>query len=437
MSKRWVPLRAGGPTWARGALLAVASGCLTSALGSWSGLAQGDVKLLSLAPGAEQFWVLVAAGAVCALAWAVLALSMWHRRRSRGALLIVHETSTDWERTIEDLDEFTASVSGHFVGVRRVPGPALLHRWGWPSRAGAEHWDERTYELLDAVRIVQRTDRNTRRMSLAIWAWWSVALALTARLARAEPGLDLRICPRPSQTGNQGQRLQIDPRRTCSFAPNPGIPPLGDLTRYAQSWRHPWRRLTRRRRVTATEHEHTATLAVTATPTPARGTASPPGTGVQVLVARTTAGPWGPLPSLNTPTASTGPASRHLGTLTVEDYLGTGCIGDVPCTVREWPCALPHGVFFEADEAVVVAQALVAWISTTYIGAPDDTYFLGATLAPEVAAGVGILARALDASHWPEHLYPLQYVRDGNLFTVPDLDLGLAALNRVQRPKTP
>jgi hypothetical protein len=90
------------------------------------------------------------------------------------------------------------------------------------------------------------------------------------------------------------------------------------------------------------------------------------------------------------------------------------------------PAAARRPVSLDAIPSLVTASA--DWIERKSAEFANHTVLLGATMPPEAALGLGILAGQAQRTRWPENIWPLIYWSDRNSLVVPHLNLGRAAL---------
>jgi hypothetical protein len=396
---------------------------VSAALGAWPGLVQAGIGVWTWTNGTREFWGLMVLGTVLLGCWLSLQGLRFLRIRRRGPLYVVREVSDEWDREVENLADFVAQADTLFPAVRVVPGPATLYQWGWSLDASSARWEKRIRGLLTSFRIVRTTTEPAPTLTIVVWAWWSVALSIAARIRHVHAGKPVRVCPRDSATGRSGSNA-VDLRHVIAFEARPEIPPTGDLSPYTAA-HFAWFPVRGRRallEVTAVTHE----VRLKRVGGRKKNAATSP--GVRILLIRATNAPWGELSVFDPPpTAVAKPEIR------VRDFAGLGLASEMDCQVEEWRSVLPPGRFFDSREMAVLAQAVVTWVSRTLQGAGEAICLLGAAVPQELAAGIGILAYGQD-SGWPRHLYPLQYDVKGEVFVIPCLDLGFQALRATGVP---
>jgi hypothetical protein len=373
-------------------------------------LGLGISALVSLAPGGltssqvrRLQWLMFVAFGLAVVVYAVSEIARQGRDRMRkqnGIAYIVRERARAWQR--DESDEFTGGLERRFERVIEVPGPGQLGPgWDWPLDEDARHWDEKAEELARSFRTLYLASESPgTATAIFAYAWWSVAVALCARLTAADRSLELAVGQRPSnaRSGKVDPDLWVHVPQSFTYpAPGPDVlasPGSGEFTYPA--------------RLTATG---------------GRGETVHAGNDVSILLVRVGTREWGPVPAV-------GEDRREVrGPVRVLDRAGVGLSRTSEVQLHELRCLPPPGEKQIAWEAFpALAMACADWIVNKAAELAGHTLLLGAIMPPEIALGLGICAGQVKRVRWPAHLWPLMYQGQADPFVMPYLDLGTARL---------
>jgi len=353
----------------------------------------------------DQTWVLIGFTAA-SVAAAVTAIVLHRKRRwvlrENGTAYVVRELTGDWDRQNEQA--FLDSAGRYFARVVKVPGPGQLGRpWDWPLDAGAQRWDSKVNELTRSFQALRSADDAGTPNGIVMWAPWAVALAFGMRITAADRDLVLDVWQRPSHGRAGDVETVIGNQRPHRFG-YPGPVPLAELLPESAPREFTWDV-----RLKATRQD------LVAHPAASRR--------LSVLLLRLGHQSWGPLAAVDAESEPDQPLH-----LEVSDLAGVTPHRSARIIVHELRCLPPPGGLFPWPAIPSLAVASADWIERKSAELQGHTLFLGTTMLPEAALGLGIYAGRPQRTRWPENLWPLVYRPATNSLVVPHLNLGTTAL---------
>jgi hypothetical protein len=143
-----------------------------------------------------------------------------------------------------------------------------------------------------------------------------------------------------------------------------------------------------------------------------------------ILLVRLGRQSWGPVPNVSDEPDPVAPL-----TMVLEDAAGISQGGTFDTEIRELRVVPPAGsmLFPWAAYPALVGEA-ATWIRRQTVDVEDRSAMIGFIVPPEVALGLGIESAQLTGPTWPTYLCPILPKPPSNVFVVPRLNLGTAAL---------
>ena len=391
-----------GGYWIAGLLIAFA-------LGNVPSLVTADWKS---AMTWVSLWLSVGATVIAAMTFGFAEATRRGRDRmlaQNGTAYIIQERARFWDD--DKAARFREGIHRHFARVIQVPGPVEADRsWDWSLDADAWHWDARADDLVRAFRVLsidEARDGTITPNGVFLWAHWAVATAFGMRVTAADRDLVLDVWQRPSHARAGEVEPEIWSQRPHRFTATPAAEATAPQF---------------------SEHLWAATLELSRIAPRVGGTRRGTRSGkVSVLLVRFSSSDWGPLPAVIEPVPA--------GPLVVRLSCAASVFppGSSPAEVHELRCVPlvgPPGAQFPWPQFPMLVAEALAWIERKAKELEGHTLLLGTLVPQEVGLGIGIrVGHDSGRASWPGHLWPIvQNQRDGSL-VIPNLDLGMAAVD--------